>query len=44
MQSMEEIYKQHSNTVYKYLVYLSNNQDIAEDLTRGDICYCSKAN
>lgn len=34
MHSMEEIYKQYSNTVYKYLVYLTNNEDIAEDLVQ----------
>ena len=34
MHSMEEIYKQYSNTVYKYLVSLSDDKDIAEDLVQ----------
>ena len=34
MQSMEEIYQQYSNTVYKYLLCLSKNSEIAEDLTQ----------
>ena len=34
MQSIEEIYKEHSNTLYKYLLYLTKNEDIAEDLTQ----------
>ncbi|MDO5555236.1 MAG: sigma-70 family RNA polymerase sigma factor [Clostridia bacterium] len=34
MQNIEEIYKQHSKTIYKYLLCLTNNTDIAEDLTQ----------
>lgn len=34
MQNMEEIYEQYSNTVYKYLFCLTNNEDISEDLTQ----------
>lgn len=34
MQSIEEIYKEHSNTLYKYLLYLTKNEDVAEDLTQ----------
>jgi len=34
MQNIEEIYKQYSNTVYKYLFCLTHNEDIAEDLTQ----------
>lgn len=34
MQNMEEIYEQHSNTVYKYLFCLTHNEDISEDLTQ----------
>ena len=34
MQNIEEIYKQHSNTVYKYLFCLTGKEDIAEDLTQ----------
>lgn len=34
MQDMEEIYKKHSNTVYKYIFCLSNgNSDLAEEIT-----------
>ena len=34
MQNIEEIYEQHSNTVYKYLFCLTHNEDISEDLTQ----------
>ena len=34
MQSIEEIYKEYSNTLYKYLLYLTKNEDVAEDLTQ----------
>lgn len=34
MQSIEDVYKQHSNTVYKYLFCLTHNEDVAEDLTQ----------
>ena len=34
MQNIEEIYKQHSKTVYKYLFCLTGKEDIAEDLTQ----------
>lgn len=34
MQSMEEIYQQYSNMVYKYLICLCGNAEIAEDLTQ----------
>lgn len=34
MQNIEEIYKQHSSTVYKYLFCLTGKEDIAEDLTQ----------
>lgn len=34
MQSMEEIYQQYSSTIYKYLLCLSGNAHIAEDLTQ----------
>lgn len=34
MQDMEEIYKKHSQTVYKYIFCLSNgNSDLAEEIT-----------
>lgn len=34
MQNMEEIYKEYSNTIYKYLFCLTHNKDIAEELTQ----------
>ena len=34
MQNIEEIYKQHSNAVYKYLFCLTGNADISEELTQ----------
>lgn len=34
MQNVEEIYKQYSNTVYKYLFCLTHNEEIAKDLTQ----------
>lgn len=34
MQDMEEIYKQHSNTVYKYLFCLTHSEDTSEELTQ----------
>ncbi len=34
MQSMDEIYKQYARTVYKFLLSLSQNEDLAEELTQ----------
>lgn len=34
MQDIEEIYKMHSNTVYKYLFCLTDNVDLSEELTQ----------
>ena len=34
MQNIEEIYKNHSNAVYKYLFCLTNKEDLSEDLTQ----------
>ena len=34
MQNIEEVYKQYSNTVYKYLFCLTGKEEIAEDLTQ----------
>lgn len=34
MQNIEEIYKMHSNTVYKYLFCLTDNEDLSEELTQ----------
>ena len=34
MENIEEVYKKHSKTVYKYLLYLTNgNQDLSEEIT-----------
>ena len=34
MQNIEEIYKEHSNAVYKYLFCLTGNEDLSEELTQ----------
>ena len=34
MQSMEEMYQQYSNTIYRYLLCLCQNAEVAEDLTQ----------
>lgn len=34
MQSIDEIYKQYARTVYKFLLSLSQNEDLAEELTQ----------
>lgn len=34
MQNIEEIYNQHSNTVYKYLFCLTGNEYLSEELTQ----------
>lgn len=34
MQNMEEIYKQYSNTVYKYLFCLTGKEELSEELTQ----------
>ncbi|HJJ04912.1 MAG TPA: sigma-70 family RNA polymerase sigma factor [Clostridiaceae bacterium] len=34
MQNIEEIYKQHCNTVYKYLFCLTHDENISEELTQ----------
>lgn len=37
MQNMEHIYEEDFQTVYKYLLCLTHNKEISEDLTRGDV-------
>ena len=34
MQSMDEIYQEYAQTVYKYLISLTHNADLAEELTQ----------
>ena len=34
MQSMEEIYRQHAQTVYRYLLAQTRSADLAEELTQ----------
>ena len=34
MQNIEEVYKEYSNTVYKYLFCLTGKEELAEDLTQ----------
>ena len=31
---IEQIYNEHFKTVYKYLIYLTHNKEVAEDLTQ----------
>ncbi len=38
MQNIEEIYHEYFNTVYKYLVYLTHNNHLAEELTQETFC------
>lgn len=38
MQDMEQIYKEYFTTVYKYLLYLTHNSNIAEELTQETFC------
>ncbi|MCR5458675.1 MAG: sigma-70 family RNA polymerase sigma factor [Acetatifactor sp.] len=34
MESMDKIYQQYAQTVYKYLISVTHNEDLAEDLTQ----------
>ena len=34
MQSMEEIYRQHAQTVYRYLCSLTGDEGLSEELTK----------
>ena len=36
--NIEEIYNEHFKTVYKYLIYLTHNKEIAEDLSQETFC------
>ena len=38
MQDMEEIYRQYARTVYRYLVSLCRDADLAEELTQETFC------
>lgn len=38
MQSMDEIYQQYAQTVYKYLISKTHNEDLAEELTQETFC------
>ena len=42
MQNIEEIYKMHSNTVYKYLFCLTDNEDLSEELTQETFAIAGK--
>lgn len=39
---IEEIYKEHSKLVYKYLLCLSHNENISEELTQETFCVAIK--
>ena len=43
MQSMDEIYQQYAQTVYKYLISLTRNEDLAEELTQETFCQAIKS-
>ena len=38
MQDMEEVYRQYARTVYRYLVSLCHDPDLAEELTQETFC------
>ena len=38
MQSMDEIYRSYAMTVYKYLLSLTHDEDLAEELTQETFC------
>ena len=38
MDSMEQIYKMHAKTVYRYLLSLTHNEDLAEEITQETFC------
>ena len=38
MQSMDEIYQQYAQIVYKYLISITHNEDLAEELTQETFC------
>lgn len=43
LQSMDEIYQQYAQTVYKYLISLTRNEDLAEELTQETFCQAIKS-
>ena len=43
MQSMDEIYQQYAQTVYKYLISKIHNEDLAEELTQETFCQAIKS-
>ena len=38
LQSMDEIYQEYARIVYKYLISLTHNEDLAEELTQETFC------
>lgn len=42
MENMEEIYRQYSNIVYKYLISLTKNEQVAEELVQETFYYAVK--
>ena len=43
MQSMDEIYQQYAQTVYKYLISKTHKEDLAEELTQETFCQAIKS-
>ena len=43
MQSMDEIYQEYAQTVYKYLISKTHNEDLAEELTQETFCQAIKS-
>jgi len=43
LQSMDEIYQQYAQTVYKYLISKIHNEDLAEELTQETFCQAIKS-
>ena len=40
MESFEEVYQKYLKEVYCFLLRLSGDREIAEELTPADICHC----
>lgn len=43
MQNIEDVYKEHSKLVYKYLFCLTHNSELAEELTQDTFVYAIKS-
>lgn len=43
MQSMDEIYEQYAQTIYRYLFSITRNDDLAQELTQETFCQAIKS-